>query len=128
MQLLQSYIDGIINNALEEDIHYVDVTTDYLIPDGHTSQAYYVAKDSGVICGMAIAARVFELVGGGVTFTAKVKDGDRVQKGDILAVMEGDTQTLLKGARKNVRLTGRQSVDQRIAGLEEQIAELRALS
>lgn len=35
---------------------------------------------------------------------------------------------LLKGARKNVRLTGRQSVDQRIAGLEEQIAELRALS
>ena len=99
MQLLQSYIDGIINNALEEDIHYVDVTTDYLIPDGHTSQAYYVAKDSGVICGMAIAARVFELVGGGVTFTAKVKDGDRVQKGDILAVMEGDTQTLLKGER-----------------------------
>ena len=81
MQLLQSYIDGIINNALEEDIHYVDVTTDYLIPDGHTSQAYYVAKDSGVICGMAIAARVFELVGGGVTFTAKVKDGGRVQKG-----------------------------------------------
>ena len=39
MQLLQSYIDGIINNALEEDIHYVDVTTDYLIPDGQTSKA-----------------------------------------------------------------------------------------
>ena len=35
---------------------------------------------------------------------------------------------LLKGARKNVRLTGRQGIDQRIAGLEEQIAELRALS
>ena len=52
MQLLQSYIDGIINNALEEDIHYVDVTTDYLIPDGHTSKAYYIAKDEGVLCGI----------------------------------------------------------------------------
>ena len=66
MQLLQSYIDGIINNALEEDIHYVDVTTDYLIPDGHTSKAYYIAKDEGVLCGIEIAKRVFELIGGGV--------------------------------------------------------------
>lgn len=99
MQLLQSYIDSIITTALEEDIHYVDVTTDYLLPDGHTSSAYYIAKADGVICGLDIAARVFELVGSGVTFTPKVKDGDKVQKGDILATMSGDTKTLLKGER-----------------------------
>lgn len=99
MQLLQSYIDSIINTALEEDIHYVDVTTDYLLPDGHTSSAYYIAKAEGVICGLDIAKRVFELVGGGVTFNAKMKDGDKVKKGDIIATMEGDTKTLLKGER-----------------------------
>lgn len=99
MQLLQSYIDSIINTALEEDIHYVDVTTDYLLPDGHTSSAYYIAKAEGVVCGLDIAKRVFELVGGGVVFDAKMKDGDKVKKGDIIAEMSGDTKTLLKGER-----------------------------
>ena len=99
MQLLQSYIDGIINTALEEDIHYVDVTTDYLIPEWHTSKAYYIAKDSGVLCGMDIAKRVFELVGSGVTFTESLTDGTEIGKGDIIARMEGDTRTLLKGER-----------------------------
>ena len=60
MQLLQSYIDSIITTALEEDIHYVDVTTDYLIPDGHTSKAYYIAKDDGVLCGIEIGRRLKE--------------------------------------------------------------------
>ena len=99
MQLLQSYIDGIINNALKEDIHYVDVTTDYLLPDGHTSSAYYIAKDDGVLCGLDIAKRVFELVGQNVEFRAAMKDGDKVKKGDIIATMSGDTKTLLKGER-----------------------------
>lgn len=99
MQLLQSYIDAVINNALEEDIHYVDVTTDYLLPDGHTSSAYYIAKAEGVVCGLDIAERVFALVGGGVEFCANVKDGDPVKKGDIIATMKGDTKTLLKGER-----------------------------
>ena len=49
MQLLQSYVDHIINTALEEDIHYVDVTTDYLLPEEHTSSAYYIAKAEGVV-------------------------------------------------------------------------------
>lgn len=97
--LLQSYIDGIINTALEEDIHYVDVTSDYLLPETHTSSAYYIAKAEGVVCGLDITKRVFELVGGGVTFEPKLKDGDKVKKGDILAAMSGNTRTLLKGER-----------------------------
>lgn len=99
MQLLQSYIDSIINTALEEDIHYVDVTTDYLLPDDHTSSAYYIAKAEGVVCGLEIAARVFALVGSGVEFHANVKDGDKVKKGDIIATMKGDSKVLLKGER-----------------------------
>ena len=61
MLLQPFYIDKIITTALEEDIHYVDVTTDYLLDDEHTSEAYYLAKDTGVLCGIDIAKRVFEL-------------------------------------------------------------------
>ena len=64
--LNQIYIDNIINTALFEDINYIDVTTDNLIDDSHQSSAYFIAKDSGVLCGIDIAARVFELAGGNV--------------------------------------------------------------
>lgn len=100
MMLLQPfYIDHIITTALSEDIHYVDVTTDYLLDDSHTAEAYYIAKDTGVLCGIDIAKRVFELAGGGVTMQILKQDGETVQKGDIIATMQGSTKTLLKGER-----------------------------
>ena len=103
-QLLQSYVDEVILRALHEDITGMDVTTDFLLDESHESDAYLMAKDSGVLCGMEIAARVFALVGEGVTFTAYKKDGDRVAYGDILAVMHGSTRTLLKGERTALNL------------------------
>ena len=99
MKLSQLYIDDIIKTALAEDISYMDVTTDNLLDDNHRSEAYYVAKDDGVLCGIDIAKRVFEIVGGDVEFTVKINDGEQVKKGDIIAVMSGSTRTLLKGER-----------------------------
>lgn len=97
--LSQIMIDDMLRGALTEDIPYLDVTTDFLLPDEHTSSAYYIAKADGVVCGLDIALRTFELAGGGVEITALVKDGDTVKKGDILARMHGSTKTLLKGER-----------------------------
>lgn len=99
MKLSQIYIDNIIETALTEDINYMDVTTDNLLDDTHRSEAYYVAKDDGVLCGIEIAKRVFELTGGDVDFQIKINDGEYVKKGDIIAVMSGSTRTLLKGER-----------------------------
>lgn len=99
MKLTKSYIDNIINTALDEDINYIDVTTDNLLSPEHTSSAYYIAKDSGVLCGIDIAKRVFELAGGNVDFETLIHDGDKVKKGDIIAEMKGSTVTLLKGER-----------------------------
>jgi nicotinate-nucleotide pyrophosphorylase (carboxylating) len=104
MELLQSYVDEVILRALHEDITGMDVTTDFLLDPAHESDAYLLAKDTGTLCGMEIAARVFALVGEGVCFEAKVQDGTRVQKGDILAVMHGPTRTLLKGERTALNL------------------------
>ncbi len=97
--LQQTYIDRLITTALEEDIHYVDVTSDYLLDDDHMSEAYYLAKDSGVLCGITIAKRVFEKVGGAFHMDIQIHDGEAVQKGDIIATMSGSTKTLLKGER-----------------------------
>ena len=99
MILTKMYIDSLINTAIMEDINYVDVTTDYLIPKGHQSSAYYIAKDDGILCGIDVAKRVFELVGGDVEFQTLIEDGSEVHKGDIIAKMNGSTATLLKGER-----------------------------
>jgi len=121
MLLQPFYIDKIITTALEEDIHYVDVTTDYLLDDEHTSEAYYLAKDTGVLCGIDIAKRVFELAGGNVTMEILKKDGETVQKGDILARMKGSTKTLLKGERTALNLL------QHMSGIATATAECVAL-
>ena len=121
MLLQPFYIDKIITTALEEDIHYVDVTTDYLLDDNHTSEAYYLATDTGVLCGIDIAKRVFELAGGNVTMEILKKDGETVQKGDILARMKGSTKTLLKGERTALNLL------QHMSGIATATAECVAL-
>ncbi len=104
MKLLQCYIDNIITTALMEDINYIDAAADNLIPPEHKSSAYYVAKDTGVVCGIEVAKRVFDLAGGDVDFRILLPDGSKVKKGDIIAELEGSTLTLLKGERTALNL------------------------
>ena len=104
MNLPQNYIDDLIRRALAEDITYVDITTDTLMPDSHTSEAYYIAKDEGVLCGMDVALRVFDLAGGNVQTRALLHDGDKECKSYILATKTGSTKTLLNGERTALNL------------------------
>ncbi len=104
MNLPQFYVDEIIINALKEDINYVDVASDYLIPENQRDNAYFVAKADGVLCGLSVAMRVFALLDD--TFEAKLykHDGDKVQKGDLIAEFSGKTVLLLKGERTALNL------------------------
>ncbi|MBO5576512.1 MAG: carboxylating nicotinate-nucleotide diphosphorylase [Ruminococcus sp.] len=104
MELLQFRIDDIIKTALSEDINYIDVTTDYLIDDSAVSTARYVAKDNGVLCGINIAMRVFELLDKNVRTQVLIHDGEKVKKGDIIARITGSTKALLKGERTALNL------------------------
>ena len=104
MELLQFKIDEIIKTALSEDINYIDVTTDYLIDDSAVSTARYVAKDDGVLCGINIAMRVFELLDKNVQTQVLIHDGEKVKKGDIIARITGSTKALLKGERTALNL------------------------
>ncbi len=104
MNLPQFYVDEIIVNALKEDVNYVDVASDYLIPEDQRDEAYFVAKADGVLCGLSVAMRVFSLLDD--TFEAKLykHDGDRIQKGDLIAEFSGKTVLLLKGERTALNL------------------------
>ena len=98
MQLMQFYIDDLIKKALLEDINYIDITTDYLVDDNATT-AKLVAKDDGVLAGINVAMRTFELLDDSIEYDLFFKDGDKVKKGDIIAKMTGKTRALLKGER-----------------------------
>ena len=104
MNLPQFYVDEIIINALKEDVNYVDVASDYLIPEDQRNEAYFVAKADGVLCGLSVAMRVFSLLDD--TFEAKLykHDGDKIQTGDLIAEFSGKTVLLLKGERTALNL------------------------
>ncbi|WP_040195926.1 carboxylating nicotinate-nucleotide diphosphorylase [Candidatus Soleaferrea massiliensis] len=104
MKLPDFYIDDIIKAALKEDINYIDVTTDYLIGENDRTTAKFFAKDTGVVCGIDIAMRVFTLLDGTTQFTIYKQDGERVERGDVIAEMEGYTRCLLKGERTALNL------------------------
>ena len=101
---MQFQIDGIIKTALNEDINYIDVTTDLLVDENAVSTAKYVSKDEGVLCGIDIAMRVFTLIDPETKFEILIHDGERVRKGDIIARITGKTRVLLKGERTALNL------------------------
>lgn len=104
MKLQQFYIDDIIKTAITEDINYIDSTTDLLIPEDDISEAYFMAKDSGVLAGVEVAARVFKLLDEDIEVKFLFKDGDRVNKGDIVAKFKGNTAAMLKAERTALNL------------------------
>ncbi len=99
MKLNQFYVDNLIKEAISEDINYIDVSADYLIPDTQRNDSYFVAKADGVLCGLDIAMRVFTLLDDTFTYKVYKNDGDEVKAGDLIVEFNGKTACLLKGER-----------------------------
>ena len=111
-------IDKIILTGLKEDMPFGDITTDNLIDDTSQSEALLIAKDTGVIAGIDIAKRVFEIVDKNVVFEKRIEDGHRVKSGDVIAQIKGNTRALLKGERTALNLL------QRLSGIATKTREL----
>ncbi len=99
MKLNQFYVDNLIKEAISEDINYIDVSADYLIPENQRNDSYFVAKADGVLCGLDIAMRVFTLLDDTFTYKVYKNDGDEVKTGDLIVEFNGKTACLLKGER-----------------------------
>jgi nicotinate-nucleotide pyrophosphorylase (carboxylating) len=125
--------DAIIDAALREDMPEGDITSEGIIPADARSEAIFLAKEDGVLAGLAIARRVFEKIDSAVEFTEKIQDGSAFRRSDILACVEGPTLALLKGERTALnflqRLSGIATVTRgfvdAVAGTKARILDTR---
>lgn len=96
---MQLVADKYIKLALEEDISSEDVTTNAVMPEYKKGDVQLICKQDGIIAGLQIFARVFTLLDPKTEVDFRVKDGDTVTKGRLLAVVTGDVRVLLSGER-----------------------------
>lgn len=101
--------DELILSALKEDISSEDVSTNAVMPDYQLGEVELLCKEDGVIAGLPVFARVFELLDANTEVTLFAKDGDTVKKGQKLGVIRGDIRVLLSGERTALNYLQRMS-------------------
>jgi nicotinate-nucleotide pyrophosphorylase (carboxylating) len=92
-------VEETVDRALAEDCAWGDVTTQALIPPDALGKATAVAKSAGVLAGLEVARTVFERVDHSLNFRTLLADGDRVQDGARVAVVEGRVAGILRAER-----------------------------
>jgi len=97
--LAPEYLDALIDTALREDVGAGDITTDAIVAPEMTCRGKVVCKEDGVAAGLPVLRRVFELVDERIQVDVKIKDGDRVQDGTIVARLAGPARGILAGER-----------------------------
>ena len=99
-------LDPLLQNWLLEDIGRGDRTTQSLFSQGSSQgKAVWLIKETGIIAGLPLAARVFKLLNQDVKFTAIAAEGKEYQAGEVIASVEGAMDALLTGERVALNLT-----------------------
>ena len=102
-------IDDLILMALKENISSEDITTNSVMREKKLGTVQLICKQDGVIAGLEIFKRVFELLDRETVTKLYFKDGDKVKKGDLLGEVEGDIRVLLSGERTALNYLQRMS-------------------
>lgn len=102
-------VDPFILSALKEDITSEDVSTNAVMPKATLGEVDLICKEDGIICGLQVFGRVFELLDDKTEITFFVEDGDAVQKGQQMAKVRGDIRILLSGERTALNYLQRMS-------------------
>jgi len=98
-KLSEEQIDNIIDIALAEDLSRGDITTEALVPPELWGKAAILVKGKGMLAGEEVAKRVFLKVDPLLKVEVLVKDGAKVQPGDIVATVSGKVISILKAER-----------------------------
>ena len=101
--------DRLIRMALEEDITSEDLSTNCVMPEYQKGQVELICKQDGIIAGLGVFRRVFELLDETVSFQMDVQDGDEVKNGQKMAIVTGDIRALLSGERTALNYLQRMS-------------------
>jgi len=102
-------LNEIIEIALREDLPQGDITSESCIPSQSSSEAIFLAKEGGVLAGIDVAQRVFRKIDSRLEFKKNFEDGRIFAKGDILARVKGNSQSILKGERTALNFLQRMS-------------------
>jgi nicotinate-nucleotide pyrophosphorylase (carboxylating) len=120
-------LDPLLRNWLCEDIGRGDRTTSSLLKEGIPGSAKWIAKAVGVVSGLPIAARVFQLLNEQVEFVALIPEGTKCQPGQVIAEIKGSLDSLLMGERVALNLGMRLSGISTLTSIYiEKIADLPA--
>jgi nicotinate-nucleotide pyrophosphorylase (carboxylating) len=92
-----------------EDVGRGDRTTEAVVPSDAEGRARIEAREPAVVAGLDVARACFDAAGGGIEFLPEVADGDRVNRGEALARIQGSMRTLLIGERTALNLMARLS-------------------
>lgn len=125
--------DDLIRSALREDITYEDVSTVSVCPEPAPATVELIAKAAGVIAGLDVFERTFQLLDPATRVERLVKDGDEVAPGQVLAHVAGDARVLLSGERVALnylqRMSGIATLTRRmaraLAGTRTQLVDTR---
>lgn len=101
--------DDLLLQALKEDITSEDITTNAVMRDDRRGRAHLIGKQDGIIAGLNIFKRVFELLDETASMEAGFKDGDKVKNGDLIAVISADVRAILSGERTALNFLQRMS-------------------
>lgn len=101
--------DKFIKMALEEDINSEDVTTNSVMPHYQKGQVELICKEDGIVAGLQVFQRVFQLLDPKTEVVFDVQDGEFVQKGQHMATVVGDIRVLLSGERTALNYLQRMS-------------------
>ena len=113
--------DQLIRMALQEDITSEDVSTNAVMPTEVKGTVDLIAKEDGIIAGLDVYARVFQMLDEKTEIDFKCKDGDEVKKSELMATLTGDIRVLLSGERVALNYLQRMSG---IATYTRQVAKL----
>lgn len=103
------HVDELIMMALKEDISSEDVSTNAVMKEAVAGQVDLICKQDGIIAGLDVFKRVFELLDENVNIEFFCKDGDKVTNGQLMAVVKGDIRALLSGERTALNYLQRMS-------------------
>lgn len=101
--------DDLILSALKEDITSEDITTNSVMPEFRLGEVELICKEDGIIAGLGVFKRVFELLDENTAVTFTCSDGDSVKKGEKLGTVRGDIRVLLSGERTALNFLQRMS-------------------
>lgn len=102
-------VDDLILMALREDISSEDVTTNAVMPKAQKGEAQLICKQDGILAGLFVFQRVFELLDQKIQVKFHFTDGDAVKKGDLIGTVAGDIRAILSGERTALNYLQRMS-------------------